>query len=45
MYYIILLQQGFGLRPVLQAKTTIGRVQYSTAREFVYRLLKAMPRL
>ena len=39
------LQQGFGRRPVLQAKTTMGRVQYSTARALVYKLLKAMPKL
>lgn len=31
----VLLQHGLGLKPVLQAKTTMGRVQYSTARELV----------
>lgn len=41
----VALQHGLGRRPVLHAKATMGRVQYSTARALVYRLLKAMPML
>lgn len=45
MVSALLLQHGLGRSPVLQAKTTMGRVQYSTARVLVYRLLNAMPKL